>query len=312
MRSFGLLSGAILLLLASHQSARAELPAWHWYVPHYELGFTSSSGAVSFGGAGASGYGIRLVEHGGFITPATVGAPIAAFMALTVKDREVTGIRKVYTGDDSIRTQTVMEGSVAGTQTTKEITTRNERRLVDIQVESKPLPPEVVAQQVRDRDIALGKITNRLMHFDLTYFPNRNDGSLHGARVSWYPISIQPSRYVQVALGYHYSKLRAEVAVDMEPADRRTHRAHAIPLRLIIKPALWMYASAELRPNLLGLTDDSTREDRSSSTRADLTIKVPRVVPWLHRLYLRGGVERTGLGGDGGGWGTNLEAGLAF
>jgi hypothetical protein len=301
-----------LAILLSSTRARAEIPAWHWYMSHYELGVTASSGAVSFGGTGVSGYGIRLVEHSGFVTPVTIGAPITALLMMTVTDKEVTGIRKVYAGDDSIRTQTVTEGSVSGTQSTKEVTTRNERRLVDIQVESRPLPLAEVAKQEAERLDAVGRIfKNLLMHFDLTYFPNRNDGSLHGTRVTWYPVSVQPSRYFQLALGYNYTKLRADAVVDMQPMAEWTHRAHAVPARLIIKPALWIYASAEVRLNLLGFKDGRANEDRSSSARADLTVKIPRVVPWLHRLYVRGGFERNRLT-SGGAWGTNLEAGLAF
>lgn len=288
--------------------ASAESTDAHWYVPSYELGVVSS--AIPLGaGIDAQGTGIRLTEQSGWITMFTVGAPVAALMYMTVQDQEVVGVRKVYAGSDGITKTTECSGEGSGRRCS-EVTYRSERRLVDIQVDTKPLPPEVVAEQYRVRNAALEKLFLRPMHFDITYFPNRDDGSIHGGRATWYPVSLQLGPLLQVAVGYNYTRLTADVEMSGTTVSR-TVRAHAIPVRLVIKPTLWMYATAEVSPNLLGLGESRMGENRSSSARADLTLKVPRSVPILHRLYGRTGVERRGLA-SGGTWGLHIEAGLSF
>jgi len=313
-----------LLAILSAMLALAGMPrpstaSPYWRAPFYELGLAQTSGGLTLSdGTALHGTGVRLFEHSGLITPLSIGLPFAILRGMTIKERQVTGVTKVYSGQDRMEQGTKCEG-VGRDRSCTDYAIVEHRRVTDIIVHSVPLPPEVVAAQYAAADRELGGILGLSAHFDLTYFPNRDDGSLHGTRVIWYPVTWRPGKIFELATGYHYERLRAQVPDREGVPSSYARRAHAIPIMLTLRPAPWIYGCVEFAGNVLQATDLAKgidadapgAEDHRSTVRVTLTLGIPRRVPWLHRLYVRGGLERS-LWRRGDGWGTFFEGGLRF
>lgn len=309
---------AVAAALASAPNSVAASP--YWRAPFYELGLAQTDGGLTLAdGTALRGTGIRLFEHSGLITPLTIGLPYAILRGMTIQERKVTGVTKVYSGQDRIEQRTKCEG-VGRDRTCTDYVVQERRQLTDIIVHSVPLPPEVVAAQYAAANREFVGILGLSAHFDLTYFPNRDDGSLHGTRVAWYLLTWRPgNKLFELATGYQYERLRAETEDGSGVATKYVRRAHAIPIMLTLRPAPWIYGTVEFAGNILqakdlfkGVDVDAPgAEDHRSTARASLTLGIPRRVPWLHRIYVRGGVERS-LWRRGDGWGTFLEGGLRF
>lgn len=143
------------------------------------------------------------------------------------------------------------------------------------------------------------------MDTDLFYLPNRDDGRLHGIRGTFYLLAYPLSRSIQISAGYYGDRLHATVMDGGMPTPY-LHHARGIPIRIVIAPARFFVIDAELLNNLL--RDAPVHTDFSSTARGTLALSIPG----FERLFVKLGVEKTGLSASGGKWGSWFEGGMRF
>lgn len=270
-------------------------------VPYYrqtqvDVGLTRATDTVGFEGLGrAGGAGLRLTETNGMITKGVLLTTVG--LALGVFTSPAGGSAKVEFID--------REGT---REKTDSLYPAYERvRVRGIKITATPPSPEAVAAWEAGNAEVTGLLAMFPMHTDLVYYPQRDDGTLHGYAVSSYLIAAPLGRYVELATGYYFQRLTAaRPAMDGVGTVTRTHRGRGIPVRLTVQPASWLAVHGELFFNMLAYDDEASGE-RTHGARVSGSF----ALPMMQRVFGRVGVERNRLGREGG-WGSTVDVGLRF
>ncbi len=318
-------AGALIAVAFVMTAAQARADDTAFTETHYDVGVQMVQG-LGFAGQTASGAGLHLTEHDGFLSRAlwlTIGGWGGGYPAeipevpevglyKTVKrwgtieeyvENEAGGVMYVRTVEGWVYDEVLLtpeEKAELEKRRAEEVELRKERvKRRDEQV----LQIQAFSAKRRASYQALNA------HGELLYLPNRDDGHLRGVRGAWFPLVFGVGRQLEVAAGYAGARWKVDVE---DPATGMTrtfrHRSHAAALRFGFAPARWAVLHAEVDVNVLGVfRDDDEVTDHGSAVRATAALLIPK----FERIYGKAGVERIGLGG-GGRWSTFFELGARF
>lgn len=269
-----------------------------------DVGLSFASHAVSFDGAeAADGVGFHFYEANGALTK-TVIATWLAFLIDSSDRAGRTSTESSYSTSTEaygVTCQNVVTRTNCAAAGYRSVTTRN------VTVNVRPRSPEEQAAYEQAQEAAGTFLDVIPMHTDITYYPDRENGELSGYNVTSYFLALPLHRFFELATGYYWQRLRANVVDTTTMVEEtRTHRGKGVPVRLTFQPTSFFALQGEVFLNRLVL-DEDVRAETSHGVRFSSSL----AVPWMQRLYVRGGVERNRLGSDGT-WGSTFEVGARF
>jgi hypothetical protein len=216
----GLIIGLLVGVLLCSATARADEPISSLDTVYMDVGAVYATDAVSFGDRGTlSGNGLRYYERhcciARFLAAISIGLLMSAGAANNVKSQT---------------SETHQEGDYDVTTTTTTYYSEE----------------EMEAKRKAAAD-ATGSILMFPFTMELIYFPQRDDGKLHGFQWSWYLWDFPKRSRLRFETGFHWDRLGGQV-----DGMEMTYKTFGMPFKVIYRPVEWVQFDAEFRWSFLG------------------------------------------------------------
>jgi len=254
---------------------------------YFDVGYVQATDVAIFGDGphmGLSGEGFRYYERhcclARFLATITVGLALSAGAANNVKNVDV---KKEDLGDGWERTTTT--------------TTYYSE------------------EEMRQKREAAAEATASILSFpftmELIYFPQRDDGKLHGWQWSWYAVDWPRRSPLRFETGFHWDRLGGRID---DPAGSGvpvevSYRSLGIPLKLTYRPVEWVQADVEWRWSIFYRGDVPEHHNRNQMVRGSLTVMLPFRFPLVDMVYGRATAQSNNVT-DPGKVGFMLELGV--
>jgi hypothetical protein len=260
---------AVCLALGGARAARADGTITSLDTVYVDVGGVYAQDAVIFGDGpkmGLSGRGLRYYERhcclARFLAATTIGLLLSA------------GAASPYS---KVESKTYQSGDYIVTETTYTYKTEEEKRQ----------QREAAAQATAD-------IMSFPFTMELIYFPDEDDGKLHGFQWSWYLYDFPKRSPVRLELGLHWDSLGGRITDEAGNTMSASYKSAGKPVRAVFRPVNWIQADVEWRWNWLSTDDLPAGANRNEMVRAALEVQLP--LPYLNLFYGRVSAQSNNVG----------------
>jgi hypothetical protein len=123
---------------------------------------------------------------------------------------------------------------------------------------------------------------------ELIYFPQQDDGSLHGFQWTWYVFDWPKRSPLRFETGFHWDRLGGEVTDPMTGARvESSYRNAGFPLKIVYRPLEYVQFEGEFRWNTFAKDDVPEHHNYHQMVRGSATVQLPGELPFLGMFYGR-------------------------